>query len=51
MVPVTTRGQMAEFVRVGWTVDCSLVRLNEKRVFGTCCAQKPFLDYCCFFTR
>jgi hypothetical protein len=34
-VPVTTRGQMAEFVRVGWTVACSLVMLNEKRALGT----------------
>jgi hypothetical protein len=33
-VPVTTRGQMGIFVRVGWTVPCSLVRLNEKRVLA-----------------
>ena len=41
-VSVTTRGQMIEFVRVGWTVDCYLVRLNEKRVLAHVVLKNPF---------
>ena len=50
-VPVTTRGQMGVFVRVGWTVACSLVRLNEIRVLAHVVLKTLFGYYCCFFTR